>query len=524
MSPRTSRPGLLRRSVAARLWAGLILLALGLSALLGAAAWHSRQAQQAADARLEALAAKAETAQRWLTLTRSNVLRIEAVAASSDPVIEALYKDEIPAVTAAVNALQRELDALELGESDRRLMAAVAHQRQDMLSALARLRELKARQESAAARDWLMQRFRPAVAAYVAALEDFVNQQGLERREAQQQLAAARERAWWRLGAALAALLALLGLAAVALVRSIQQPLAQALARAQRIAAGQLDEGVAAAAAVPRPDEFGALLQAMDTMAQRLREAVGSMRDGADSVSAASAQIAQGNQDLSQRTEAAAVSVEGTLQLMHELAERLARASGEARQASSLAGAAAGTAGEGAAVVRAVVQRMGEIAESSQRVQTIVGLIDTLAFQTNILALNAAVEAARAGEQGRGFAVVAAEVRNLAQRSAEAAREIRVLIGSAGERVHSGRELVEQAGHTMQRIVEGVSQVQRLIDTLAEGAGQQHEGVSRAQQAVGQLDLMTQQNAALVEQSAAAAQSLHEQAQRLAGVAGRFSV
>lgn len=224
MSPSISRPGLLRRSVAARLWAGLILLALGLSALLGAAAWHSRQAQQAADARLEALAAKAETAQRWLTLTRSNVLRIEAVAASSDPVIEALYKDEIPAVTAAVNALQRELDALELGESDRRLMAAVARQRQDMLSALARLRELKARQESAAARDWLMQRFRPAVAAYVAALEDFVNQQGLERREAQQQLAAARERAWWRLGAALAALLALLGLAAAALVRSIQQP------------------------------------------------------------------------------------------------------------------------------------------------------------------------------------------------------------------------------------------------------------------------------------------------------------
>jgi len=271
-------------------------------------------------------------------------------------------------------------------------------------------------------------------------------------------------------------------------------------------------------------DDIGELLRAQATMVQHLREMVSQVTHSAGSIRGASAEVASGNTDLSQRTEQAAASLQRTASSMTQLTGNVRQSADSAAQANQLAHSASDAAQRGGKVMTQVVSNMQDIATSSKRIADIIGTIDGIAFQTNILALNAAVEAARAGEQGRGFAVVAGEVRALAQRSAEAAREIKTLIGASVDKVESGTQLVQDAGKSMDEIVSGVQRVSDIIGEISAAAGEQTSGIEQVNGAVNELERMTQQNAALVEQSAAAAESLRDQAQKLNVAVAGFKI
>jgi methyl-accepting chemotaxis protein len=300
--------------------------------------------------------------------------------------------------------------------------------------------------------------------------------------------------------------------------RSITVPVARAVKVAERIAEGDLTSTVE----VTSEDEIGRLLHAIHGMQDRLRSLVGDIRQSADSIQTASTEVAVGNQDLSQRTEQTASNLQQAASSMTQLTSTVNQSAEAASQANQMASSASAVAQRGGKVVAEVVSTMNEINNSSRKISDIIGVIDGIAFQTNILALNAAVEAARAGEQGRGFAVVAGEVRSLAQRSAEAAKEIKGLIGTSVDKVEAGSRLVSDAGSTMGEIVASVQRVSGIIGEITAAAAEQSAGINEVSGSVGQLDQMTQQNAALVEQSAAAAESLKSQAARLAELVSVF--
>jgi methyl-accepting chemotaxis protein len=302
--------------------------------------------------------------------------------------------------------------------------------------------------------------------------------------------------------------------------RSIIQPLEQARSMAQAIAAGDLTRSVQA----DGQDEPAELLRALASMRQTLLGLVGGLRDASNNIGNASREVASGNADLSQRTEQAASSLQQTASSMAELTGTVNQTAQSAATANQLAHSASEVAERGGTVVSQVVATMDEINVASRRIADIIGTIDGIAFQTNILALNAAVEAARAGEQGRGFAVVAGEVRSLAQRSADAAREIKALIGSSVEKVDAGAALVADAGKTMTEIVASVRRVGDIVAEISAAAGEQSQRIGTVNDAVAQLDQATQSNAALVEESAAASESLEAQSRQLAEVVGRFQI
>jgi methyl-accepting chemotaxis protein len=309
---------------------------------------------------------------------------------------------------------------------------------------------------------------------------------------------------------ALAVLLAIA--ATVYLVRAIGRPLDAAVALARRVAGGDLDARIT----VDSRNEFGQLLGALRDMTASLAGIVSEVRSGSEVIATASSQIAMGNLDLSSRTEQQASSIEETAASVEELTGTVRQNAENARQANGLAASASEVATRGGAVVAEVVDTMGDINASARKIVDIIAVIDGIAFQTNILALNAAVEAARAGEQGRGFAVVASEVRNLAQRSASAAKEIKALITDSVEKVDSGSRLVSQAGSTMEEIVQSVRRVADIMGEITAASSEQSAGIEQIHQAISQMDQATQQNAALVEEAASAAQSLEDSAAQLA--------
>jgi methyl-accepting chemotaxis protein len=315
-----------------------------------------------------------------------------------------------------------------------------------------------------------------------------------------------------------AALLVGLGVLAWAIAGRITRPLAHAAEAVERVAAGDLAHPVVAEGR----DEIGRVVDAIARMQRDLGRTVGTLRQGIDAVATASAQIAQGSLDLSGRTEQQAASVQQSASSMEQLGDTVRQTASHAREAQALAGEASHVAERGGAVVADVVTTMSAIQDASRRIAEINGVIDGIAFQTNILALNAAVEAARAGEAGRGFAVVAAEVRALAQRSAEAARQIKSLIAESVDRVDSGHGLVQSAGATMQEIVAQVHAVRERLDRIRDAADEQSGGISQVGVSVADLDRTTQQNAALVEESSAAAESLKQQAAALAAAVSAF--
>ena len=321
----------------------------------------------------------------------------------------------------------------------------------------------------------------------------------------------------WMLGLAALATLLACGLG-VWITRGITGPLRGAMAVAQAIAGGDLRSHIR----VSGDDETARLLKALQEMNDSLQRIVGQVRSGTDTINAAASEIADGNLDLSARTEQQASSLEETAAAMEQLTSTVQQNADSARQASALAAGASAVASKGGAEVARVVDTMASINASSQKIVDIISVIEAIAFQTNILALNAAVEAARAGEQGRGFAVVAAEVRGLAQRSTAAAKEIELLIRDSVEQVECGNRLVSDAGRTMAEVVASVHRVSDIMGEISAAGVEQSAGIAQVNEAIAQMDAVTQQNAALVEEAAAAAASLQQQARGLSATVGVF--
>jgi methyl-accepting chemotaxis protein len=368
------------------------------------------------------------------------------------------------------------------------------------------------------AAQFLVKTMIPLQNTYLAALSDLVQSQvkGMQDFAAD---AAAQARSATILMTALATIATLLAAAiAFTITRSITRPIDEAVKLAQTVAAGDLSARVE----VTSRDETGQLLGALKAMVENLVGVVSQVRLSSDCIATGSNQIATGNADLSQRTEEQASNLQQTAASMEQLTSTVRNNSDTARQATQLAGSAAAAATHGGVAVEQVVTTMGAIDAASKKIADIIGVIDGIAFQTNILALNAAVEAARAGEQGRGFAVVASEVRSLAQRSAEAAKQIKVLITDSVDKVQAGTEQVAEAGRTMGDIVSQVKRVNDLIAEISAATLEQTQGIGQVGNAVSQLDQVTQQNAALVEESAAAAESLSQQAAKLVEAVGVF--
>lgn len=325
---------------------------------------------------------------------------------------------------------------------------------------------------------------------------------------------------WQSIAAALLTCIPVLALIYPFIRRVVTRPLEDCVAAARRIASGDLSQPLV----VTSLNEMGHLQQALRDMTASLEHIVREVRAGTDSIYGASSDIASGNLDLSNRTEQQAASLDQTSRAMDEVTEAVTRNGARAAQANQLAQSASEVAAKGGGVVAGVVDTMQSIQASSRRIVDIIGVIDGIAFQTNILALNAAVEAARAGEQGRGFAVVASEVRSLAGRSADAAREIKTLIDASAAQVQSGTQLVEQAGSTMSDIVHSIQSVTNIIAEIASASHEQNAGIARVGSAIGEMNQVTQQNAALVEQAAAAAQSLQDQARQLESLVDTFKL
>ena len=307
---------------------------------------------------------------------------------------------------------------------------------------------------------------------------------------------------------------------ALAITRSVVVPLKHAVDIAQRVAQGDLRDF----ALQQRHDEVGQLLDALHHMTVRLGATVRLVRDGAVVIDSASRELSTGNLDLSRRTEHQAGALEETASSMEELTAAVRHNTSNARQANDLVLSASSVAGKGGTVVNDVVQTMDAISAAARKIVEIISVIDSIAFQTNILALNAAVEAARAGEQGRGFAVVASEVRNLAQRSATAAREIKQLINESVEKIETGSVLAHAAGDTMADILASVERVTSIMGQIASASSEQENGIGEINSAIAQMDNVTQQNAALVEEAAATAESVHTEATSMLQLVGFFKV
>jgi methyl-accepting chemotaxis protein len=406
---------------------------------------------------------------------------------------------------------------------ERELFQQIVDVQEKYVAGQNKLLELINSAQSAEAKTYLNNALRPVLASYKDALNNMIRYQveSIETaaRTASDTYASARSM-MLALGAAALLLAAAIGLLITrGLLAQLGGEPAYARGIAEKIAAGDLTITVDTKA-----NDRSSLLFAMKSMRDSLAQVVGQVRSGTDTIATASSEIAAGNLDLSSRTEQQASSLEETASSMEELTSTVKQNADNARQANQLAVSASDVAIKGGAVVSQVVDTMSSINDSSKKIVDIIGVIDGIAFQTNILALNAAVEAARAGEQGRGFAVVASEVRSLAQRSAAAAKEIKTLIGDSVEKVDVGTKLVGQAGSTMQEIVESVKRVTDVMSEITAASLEQTSGIEQINQAIAQMDEVTQQNAALVEQAAAAAASLQDQAGNLAQVVSVFKL
>ena len=506
--------------IAHKLWLAVITIVVLLAAVVAFSGYRSAQVQARSDLVARDMQARVNAAITWAGLTETNAARTQALIVSNDAAVEAEFKDVIAATSARISEVQKSLESMALSDADKAQMAKIAAARKTMIDLRGEARKLKSEGQQDQAVTLVNQKYNPAVATYLGTLKDFVQQQQ-QHAEAQQQAMAAERRLTVKIAAVAVGLLLLAIIAgAYFLIGSIQRPLEQANGLAERIAGGDLSQS----GSVTRSDEFGDLLRSLYAMSDALGRMVHQVRQSTDSIAIASAEIATGNHDLSARTEQTSSNLQQTAAAMEEFTSTIQQSAGSAQQASSLAASATGVARRGGEVVTQVVSTMEDINHSSKKIADIIGVIDGIAFQTNILALNAAVEAARAGEQGRGFAVVASEVRSLAQRSAEAAKEIKQLITASVDKVEAGSRLVSDAGTTMTDIVQSVQRVTDMIGEITAASSEQSAGVQQVNQAIGNLDQMTQQNAALVEQSAAAAQSLREQADHLAQVVSRFKV
>jgi len=428
--------------------------------------------------------------------------------------------DQIMASRKVMAATLAELDATLYTPQGREILGRMSSASAAYLSGQEELLKLIAGGDAEASRAYLTNQLRPRLAVLKGATAEQITLQKGRSVRAGEEAEETYRSTTWLMAIVGACALALAALVAWWITRSITRPLLRALDVANTVAEGDLTSRIDATS----NDETGRLLQALKTMNENLARTVGAVRIGTDTIAVAAAEVAAGSHDLSRRTEQQAAALEETASSMEELTSTVKQNADNARQANKLAESASNVAARGGDVIHQVVGTMDQINESSSKINDIIGVIDGIAFQTNILALNAAVEAARAGEQGRGFAVVASEVRNLAQRSAAAAREIKELIGDSSDKVANGSKLVAEAGATMQEIVDSVRRVTDIMSEISAASAEQTAGIEQINQAVAQMDEGTQQNAALVEQAAAASSAMQEQAATLAQAVAVFRI
>jgi methyl-accepting chemotaxis protein len=494
-----------------RLLAGFaaVLVLMGISSLVGM--WQLASLEAVIQRLATEEVTKVTLAELWMSTIATNVVRLQSMVSldPKDDLVETLRAD-MDGTVKQVGERDKALEALITAPEGRKLMSDIAEIRKRYKDYKAQLLDRRAKGEDV--RDDLKKTFKPLAEGYLAAIQKFVDWERTQLESARKSATdAARSARAAILVAAASGLLSGLAIAFL-LARSIVAPLKRARDSARLIASGDLNGTIEFTGS----DEAAEMLRDLAEMQGSLREIVDEVRQGAEVVTATSALIAAGNADLSSRTEQQAASIEETAASIEELTSTVNQNARNAKTADELAIAASQVADRGGKVVGEVMRTMDDIRKSSQRISEIIGVIDGIAFQTNILALNAAVEAARAGEEGRGFAVVAAEVRILAQRSASAAKEIKGLITDSVRTVDSGSKLADQAGVTMHEVVDSVRRVSEIIGQIAVATHEQSAGIGQVNTAVTELDRVTQQNAALVEESTAASESLKDQAARLA--------
>jgi methyl-accepting chemotaxis protein len=464
--------------------------------------------------------AKERMITEWYMQIFAAVRRTAAIVKSSDPALGPYFKEDAAQTGKRSTELIKQIEALITPGAEQALFDKIGEQRKTYSAARDEAVKAQAAGDQALAVQILDERFTPAAKVYQESVQQLVAMQHaniaatartIKERADSSETVIAMLAVWSVLLGAVSSWL---------LTRGIVRPIREAVQLAETVASGDLTRQIDATT----NDETGQLLRALRHMNDSLVRIVSEVRGGTDTIAGASGEIAAGNLDLSARTEQQAASLEETAASMEQLTGTVRQNADNARQANQLAITASNVATEGGAVVSQVITTMGSINDSSRKIVDIIGVIDGIAFQTNILALNAAVEAARAGEQGRGFAVVASEVRTLAQRSAAAAKEIKSLIGDSVDKVDAGTKLVDQAGATMEQVVESIRRVTDIMTEITHATQEQTVGIEQVNQSIVQMDEATQQNAALVEESAAAATSMQEQAAKLAQVVGVFKL
>ncbi len=505
-------------SISFKLWSLTLALVIGLAATSFATQRMLARASADELAVIQDYDARIADSLQWRRLAETNIQRVIAMAISKDPVIARNFEGKIPEAIQATADMQKRVTEKASSDADKKQLAEISQHRTTVLAAIGKSKKISQSADEAQAQAFIDTELLPAVDAYMKSLEEFGNLQLSLRADALALSEQAKSRQS-RIELALIALVAIVGLAfAAAVVRSISLPLKEAVDVSTAIAAGDLTMTVS----TQRRDELGQMLRSMGTMVERLRSTVSEVRAGVDAVGTASAQIASGNLNLSQRTEEQAGSLQQTAASMEQLTATVQQNAESAEEVSRLASGATEEALRGGEAMRQVVDTMNGIRGGAHRIAEIATVIDGIAFQTNLLALNAAVEAARAGSQGRGFAVVAGEVRTLAHRSAAAAKDIKGLIDSSVSEAVKGSERAQQTAGVIGRIVQQVQSVNGLIQTISAASREQAQGVAEVGVAISQLDTMTQQNAALVEESTAATESMAEMSVRLSQAMSAF--
>jgi methyl-accepting chemotaxis protein len=507
-------------NIAKRLGVGFAHV-LGRTPVIAAGAvWRLNTIADSTRAKIAVPLAKERMMEEWHMQTFAAVRRTAAIVKSSDPSLVEFFKADGVKTASRSTELLKQIEALLDSDEERALFGRITELRKAYTSSKERAIKAKAAGDTAEAERILNQEYVPTSEAYEGKQAELVKmQQDRIDTVAKEIDNASRHSA--RMIMIVAGVAVLFGAAcAWVLANAIVRPSRQAVDVAEKVAGGDLTQHIDANGTC----ETGALLRALRNMNDSLVAIVAQVRSGTDTIATASAEISAGNMDLSSRTEQQAGSLGTTASTVEELTGTVRQNADNARQASQLSIAASEIATQGGAVVDQVVQTMGAINDSSKKIVDIISVIDGIAFQTNILALNAAVEAARAGEQGRGFAVVAGEVRTLAQRSAAAAKEIKALIVDSVSKVEDGTKLVDQAGMTMSEVVDSIRKVSDIVAEIASASGEQSTGIEQVNKAIADMDSSTQHNAALVEESAAAATALRDQADKLAEVVALFHI
>ena len=511
---------LARLHTGTKLLASFAIVSLLIVVIALVALWRMQAADALTADLVDDKLAKQQLVSDLLGLERLNGSRTVAIARSDSLELADYFQAQLAEGRKLRAAVTARLDKLPASDRERALKAAAAQHDKTLASAQADLFRAKDLGQTNVVEEIIASRWEPAFKAQTAALDALLAHEANEAHRLADASAANTAFSKALLLALGAAALAIGALLAWLLTRNIVGPLQQAVSLAEQVARGDLRPTIEHT----RSDEIGRLFDALNGMTGGVSQTVAQVLRGAYAIDSASNEIADGNLDLSQRTERQAASLRRTVGAMDALTGAIADNNASSQRANSLAQTASNVAGEGAQAVEQLVARMEAIKTSAARIVDITGMIDSIAFQTNILALNAAVEAARAGEQGRGFAVVASEVRHLAQRSAQAAKEIKTLIGASNAEIASGTGIASAAGATMRAVLAHVREVAAILAAIDSASASQAGGVAQVGRAIAEMDVSTRQNAAMVEEAAAAAEAMREQAAELARLVGTFKL